>query len=183
MAAARRVFAFALTTQSLLILLAWGLSRVLDVAPRWGSVRRDLWIGLAGAAVLAVANYLLLVYGPRNWVVGGVRAVYHEVLVPLFSKFGPVSIFVIGAFAGIGEEWLFRGVLQPIVGLVAASVLFGVAHVGNRTMMAFGMWATGMGLLLGALAQATGGLLAPIVAHGVYDMLALAYIRRGALKT
>jgi membrane protease YdiL (CAAX protease family) len=40
-----------------------------------------------------------------------------------------------------------------------------------------------MGFLLGALAQATGGLAAPIVAHGVYDMLALAFIRRGALRT
>jgi membrane protease YdiL (CAAX protease family) len=33
---------------------------------------------------------------------------------------------------------------------------------------------------MGGLAIATGGLIAPIVAHGVYDMLALAYIRRGA---
>jgi membrane protease YdiL (CAAX protease family) len=33
--------------------------------------------------------------------------------------------------------------------------------------------------VMGGLAIATGGLIAPIVAHGVYDMLALEYIRRG----
>jgi membrane protease YdiL (CAAX protease family) len=49
-------------------------------------------------------------------------------------------------------------------------------------MVPFGVWASAMGLLLGGLAQATGGLTAPMVAHGVYDMLALAFLRRGALK-
>lgn len=181
--AARRVFALALITQSLLIVTAWAISRALDLSPQWGVVPRDIAIGLAGAAALAVANYVLLLHGPSNWLVRGVRAVYHEVLVPLFARFDALSIIIIGAMAGIGEEWLFRGVLQPLAGLMVASLLFGLAHVGNRGMFAFGIWAAGMGLLLGALAQATQGLTAPIVAHGVYDMLALAYIRRGALKT
>jgi membrane protease YdiL (CAAX protease family) len=180
--ASRRVFTLALLTQTLLIASAWALAALLNVPPQWGNVARDAWIGLGGAVALALANYLLLAHGPQNWVVRGVRAVYHEVLVPLFSRFSPGSIVVIGALAGFGEEWLFRGVLQPAVGLVPASVLFGLAHIGNRTMVAFGVWATGMGFLLGGLAQATGGLVAPMVAHGVYDMLALAYIRRGALR-
>jgi membrane protease YdiL (CAAX protease family) len=182
MLASRRVFALAVLTQALLILTAWAVSRALQLPPRWGEPARDIGIGLAGAGVLAVVNYLLLVYGPANWVVGGVRAVYHEVLIPLFSRFGAPSIVVTGALAGLGEEWLFRGVLQPLVGIVAASVLFGLAHIGSRTMIGFGVWAMGMGFLLGVLAQATGGLTAPVVAHGVYDMLALAFIRRGALK-
>jgi hypothetical protein len=181
--AARRVFAFALLTQSLLIVTAWAMSRVLQLPPQWGELPRDIAIGLAVAWALAVINYLLLVHGPSNWLVGGVRAVYHEVLVPLFSRFDVLSVIIIGAAAGIGEEWLFRGVLQPLAGWIVTSVVFGLAHVGNRRMFAFGVWAMGMGFLLGGLAQATGGLTAPIVAHGVYDMLALAYIRRGALKT
>jgi membrane protease YdiL (CAAX protease family) len=47
-------------------------------------------------------------------------------------------------------------------------------------MLPFGVWATAMGMVMGTLAIVTGGLIAPIVAHGVYDMLALEYIRRGA---
>jgi hypothetical protein len=87
---------------------------------------------------------------------------------------------LIGIAAGIGEEWFFRGVLQPVVGLTASSLLFGLAHVGSSKMVPFGLWATAMGFVLGGLAIVTGGLLAPIVAHGVYDIVALEYIRRGA---
>ena len=46
-------------------------------------------------------------------------------------------------------------------------------------MLPFGVWAIGMGVVMGGLALVTGGLTAPMVAHGVYDMLALDYIRRG----
>ena len=70
--------------------------------------------------------------------------------------------------------------MQPTLGLVPASVLFGLAHVGGARMLPFGVWATAMGFALGGLAIATGGLVAPIVAHGVYDIVALEYIRRGA---
>ena len=176
----RRILLFALATQATLILVAYTLSRWLAIAPRWGDPPRDVVIGLAGALLLGALNYLLLNTAPSNGLVDGVRAVYHEVLVPLFSGFNTASIVLIGALAGIGEEWLFRGVLQPAVGLVVASIAFGLAHIGGRSMLAFGVWALGMGFVLGGLAILTGGLTAPIVAHGVYDMLALAYLRRGA---
>ncbi len=42
-----------------------------------------------------------------------------------------------------------------------------------------GIWAACTGALLGWLAIATGGLLAPIVAHIAYDALALSYLRWG----
>ena len=79
----------------------------------WGDPVRDTGIGVAAALVLAAVNYLLLVHAPENWLVSGVRAVYDEVLVPLFSGLDRWSIVLIGAAAGVGEEWLFRGVAQP----------------------------------------------------------------------
>jgi membrane protease YdiL (CAAX protease family) len=176
----RRVLSFALTTQGLLIAVAWLCSRALDVPPRWGEPIRDVAVGMAAALALAGVNYLLLVRAPGNWIVDGVRSVYDEMLVPLFARLSTAGIIALGAAAGLGEEWLFRGVLQPTIGLVAASVVFGLAHVGGLKMLPFGVWATGMGLLMGSLAAVTGGLVAPIVAHGLYDMLALEYIRRGA---
>jgi hypothetical protein len=180
--ASRRILLLAVATQALLIVIAFVLSRALDIAPRWGNPSRDIIIGFLGALVLAAINYLLLTHAPANWLVDGVRAVYHEVLVPLFSRFDAPGIVVIGIMAGVGEEWLFRGVLLPTVGLVLSSVVFGIAHIGARSMIAFGVWASGMGFVLGGLALLTGGLTAPVVAHGVYDMLALAYLRRGAHK-
>lgn len=175
----RRIFILALATQTLLIVAAWAIVRALDLHIAWGDPARDAGIGVAAALALAAVNYLLLVHAPENWLVNGVRAVYDEVLVPLFAGLDRWSIVVIGAAAGVGEEWLFRGVLQPMLGLAVTSILFGVAHVGGQRMLPFGVWAACMGLALGVLAIATGGLIAPIVAHGVYDVLALAYIRRG----
>jgi membrane protease YdiL (CAAX protease family) len=178
----RRILLLAVSTQAALIVLAFILSRALDVTPRWGNPTRDIVTGFLGALVLAAINLLLLTRAPSNWLVDGVREVYHEVLVPLFSRFNTPGIVLIGVMAGIGEEWLFRGVLLPAMGWVLSSVVFGIAHIGGRSMLAFGVWASGMGFVLGGLALLTGGLTAPMVAHGVYDMLALAYLRQGAHK-
>ena len=65
----------------------------------------------------------------------------------------------------------------PLVGLPAASVIFGAVHIGGRNFVAYGVWAACIGALFGWLMVMTGGLLAPIVAHAVYDALALAFVR------
>jgi membrane protease YdiL (CAAX protease family) len=127
---------------------------------------------------LGLINHVLLTRAPANWLVNGVRSVYHDIIVPLFGRMSLAAVVVLGAAAGIGEEWLFRGVVQPLAGLIPASVLFGMAHIGSRRMLPFGVWATAMGAVMGGLAYVTGGLIAPMVAHGVYDLLALEYIRR-----
>lgn len=180
LASARKVVIVALATQGALIALSWWCATFFNLPPHWGTPLRDAGIGIAAAAVLALTNYYLLTRAPANWIVSGIRSVYRETIVPLFQHVGPVSAIAIGAAAGVGEEWLFRGILQPVVGLVTTSLLFGLAHVGGIRMLPFGVWATGMGLAMGSLVVATGGLTAAIVAHGVYDMLALEYIRRGA---
>ena len=86
---------------------------------------------------------------------------------------------MISVLAGVGEEVLFRGAMQPEWGLIATSLIFGLFHIGGRLTMALGIWAACTGALLGWLTIATGGLLAPIVAHITYDALALSYLRWG----
>ncbi|HUE88022.1 MAG TPA: CPBP family intramembrane glutamic endopeptidase [Vicinamibacterales bacterium] len=176
----RRILAVALVTQAGLIALAWWAASILNLPPRWGHPWRDALIGCVVALALGVTNHLLLTRAPSNWVTDGVRRVYRETIVPLFRGLSPWGVIAIGAAAGIGEEWVFRGIVQPVAGMIVASLLFGLAHVGSVRMLAFGVWAAMMGLIMGTLAMITGGLTAPMVAHGVYDMLALEYIRRGA---
>ena len=136
----------------------------------------DLGAGLLVAFGLAVLNLGLLRYGPNIAPLRSIRRFYGRILRPLLGHLGPVQILVLSVAAGVGEELLFRGVVQPEWGLIPASVLFGIVHIGGADMVAFGVWAGGIGALLGWLAVATGGLLAPITAHAVYDALALAYI-------
>jgi membrane protease YdiL (CAAX protease family) len=174
----RRVLALALGSQALLVALALAGERVLGIRASWGNASRDVPLGLAAAAGLAAANYALLRLGGSGWLSDGVRRVYREVLVPLFGRLETPAIVLIAIAAGLGEEWFFRGVIQPWLGWIGGSLVFGAAHVGGRRMLAFGVWASVMGLALGGLAILTGGLLAPAIAHGVYDALALEYIRR-----
>lgn len=91
---------------------------------------------------------------------------------------------LLSAHAGIGEEALFRGVLQeeaerylgPTGGLLVASSLFGLIHVGgiNQTSYLKQFLATGMGgLILGGYYQLSGyDLEKPIAAHTYYDIIA-----------
>jgi predicted enzyme related to lactoylglutathione lyase len=102
---------------------------------------------------------------------------------PIFRGIGPSGLILLAGLAGLGEEVLFRGVLQswlagmvtswPAVVLVA--VLFGVLHPVSRTYVLLAGLA---GAYLGALLVLTGNLLVPIVAHAGYDFVALVVLAR-----
>lgn len=169
--------AFALGTQGLLVVIAVVAAVARGRGFAWGEPA-DVGAGLVVALALAAINWWLLRRAPANPVVTGVRKVYDDLLAPLFRGLTPAGAVVVGLAAGIGEELLFRGVLQEAVGLAGASVLFGLAHATGRGSGPFVVWATLMGGVLGWLYAATGGLLAPMAAHGIYDVLALTYIRR-----
>ena len=83
---------------------------------------------------------------------------------------GPLSLgecWLLALVSGVAEEAFFRGALQPQVGLLAASLLFGAAHfVPRRELLRVDARSRSRrALLLGWLFDATGNLLAPVVAH------------------
>jgi len=85
--------------------------------------------------------------------------------------------------AGVGEELLFRGALQPLAerplgpttGLAAISFVFGALHAASA---AYFVLATVVGAYLGWLAQHYNDLIAPITVHAVYDFAALLLLTR-----
>ena len=171
----------ALAGELLLVLLAlgWARYRALPLNVVAGPWLHDVAIGAGAAAALAIVNHGLLCRAPAVRPVRAIRRVYRDLLRPAFAGIGVREVVVISLAAGIGEELLFRGVLQPEIGLIPASLIFGALHTGGRGTLAFGCWVALMGAALGWLAAATGGLVAPIVAHALYDAAALVYIRRG----
>jgi len=61
---------------------------------------------------------------------------------------------------------LFRGLLQPWLGLTATSVLFGLLHViPRREMIPWTIFSVAAGFLLGWLFAFSGTLVAPIACH------------------
>jgi membrane protease YdiL (CAAX protease family) len=80
-----------------------------------------------------------------------------------------VAGILLGVSAGVGEEVLVRGALQPRAGLFWASVLFTAGHVQYTW---FGMLTILMlGLSLGVIRSRTNTTTA-IVVHALYDMFA-----------
>ncbi len=98
------------------------------------------------------------------------------------AALGPLRLphtTLLAILSGLGEEMLFRGALQPQVGLVVASLLFGLAHyVPRREFLIWTLFATAAGALLGALYIGTGNLLAPIVAHVTINAINLPFLIR-----
>ncbi len=115
------------------------------------------------------------------------RRVVNELLLPLLRPARWWELAAISLLAGWGEELLFRGLLQqaiaerlgpsagPWIGLAIASVVFGAVHWLTN---AYAVLAGLIGVYLGGLWMATGNLLVPMVAHALYDFLALLYLVR-----
>ncbi len=82
---------------------------------------------------------------------------------------------ILGLLAGIPEEILFRGAVQPALGLVLSSVLFGALHAATP---AYFVYATVAGLMLGGLAIWRDGLWSAIAAHTVVDIIMFLLLMR-----
>ena len=105
-------------------------------------------------------------------------AMVREYLAPHLAGASVGGILLLSAMAGIGEEGLFRGVIQaglderwPAAAAVGtAALLFGAAHWLSTT---YAVLAALVGAYLGVLFAITDNLLVPIVTHAAYDAVAL----------
>jgi uncharacterized protein len=173
----------ALSGEAGLLLLAWGLSRWLQLTP-FSYLQPDgatlLW-GLAAAIPLMAGLAWML---SSTWTpVRGLVALVVERLGALLAGQSVAGLAALAIVAGVSEEVLFRGVIQPGLtrwmpaglALLATSLLFGLVHFASRS---YAVMASIMGLYLGILFQLTGNLLAPVVAHATYDFVALLWVSR-----
>jgi membrane protease YdiL (CAAX protease family) len=152
--------------------IVWAALRALPLAaalvPTPGTVAGGV---LVGAALWATIP--LLLRAPT------MQRVWNETLRPFSATLGTRDVVVIAALSGVTEEIFFRGVLLPELGLVASSLCFGALHALCAVYFA---WATAVGVGMGALALASGSLVAPIVAHATYNLGALLLLRRSAVR-
>ena len=94
---------------------------------------------------------------------------------------GTITALALGVAAGLGEEMLFRGVLQNELGIRLgsdylavgiASIIFGALHAVTPLYAGLAGLAS---VYFGWLYLATGNLAIPIVTHAFYDWAALLY--------
>lgn len=118
-----------------------------------------------------------------------IRQVLLETLCPSMYKYHWTDLFIVAAIAGISEEILFRGVIQPwmenswgmMTGLIASNILFGLVHAVTPL---YAVLAACVGIYLGLFLDYSGerNLLTPIVIHGAYDFLAFLALMKAYRK-
>jgi uncharacterized protein len=141
-----------------------------------------LW-GVAAALPLLAVFWLCIKCPWRP--LANIAKIIDEWIAVLFQDCRIVQLAILSTLAGLGEEMLFRGVVQTAVaaeiggpagvavGLALSAALFGMLHALTP---AYAILAGLIGLYLGGLWLASGNLLAPVVAHALYDFLVLLYL-------
>jgi membrane protease YdiL (CAAX protease family) len=143
------------------------------------------WGLLATLPLLALFTLLMRIKSPA--LTEPLRWIQEALLELTGPNPSPAILALLALAAGAGEEILFRGFLQdwlatktsfPLA-LLAASLAFGLLHP-------FTWWyvllAASIGAYLGALYEFTGSLLPPILAHFLYDWVALGALLRADLS-
>ncbi|MEZ5921490.1 MAG: CPBP family intramembrane glutamic endopeptidase [Parvularculaceae bacterium] len=178
-----RAFWLTFIVGSLMVPIAIGLAAFLKV---------DLAVmlkgGIADAGYGVAATIPLLVF--LAWFARtelGVMKRFRDSQIEFFSNIGfeftNLRIVLLAIVAGVGEELLFRGALQgaamrtmPLsLAIILPNIIFGILHA--RTLL-YALIAALIGVWLGLVAHITAGLIAPIIAHGLYDLVAFDYTRR-----
>ena len=151
-------------------------------------------LGTGALATLPLVALLILCAWLPLRPFSDILEVVDDMLEPLFHDCSLVEMAVISVLAGVGEELLFRAVVQasladwithpvtgwrlsaPVAGWLAAllvAVLFGLMHAVN---FSYALLAGLIGFYLGWLWMATGDIAVPITAHALYDFLAMLYV-------
>lgn len=144
----------------------------LDLRP-W---HRQVLDGLLYGAV-ASANILWLL---RHRILAEPRHVFGQ-LVRRFGL-GPVDMVFLSLCAGIGEEWFFRGAVQPWLGIWFTAVLFvalhGYLNPSGGGMLLYGILMTVIVAGFGYLTERS-GLIAAMTAHALVDVAIFSDLRFG----
>jgi len=178
-------FRLAVLFEGGLLVVATVLAAFMDPSP-WA--RLDLRLESIACGIAASLPMLTALWFLRNMragVLGSLNNVVDDWLVPLVRSAPLWQYAVVAALAGFGEELLFRGVLQEwltphlsIWGAIAAtSVVFGLAHFITPL---YGLLAGLVSAYLGWLYASFESLTIPIIAHALYDFIALWYLVRTA---
>ncbi|HEY4233708.1 MAG TPA: type II CAAX endopeptidase family protein [Lacipirellulaceae bacterium] len=145
----------------------------------------DTALGVAATLPLLVIFWWLI---HADWPAASrLRQQVEHLIAELFPHASTLQLMAIAAVAGVGEELLFRGTIQPliarwstpIIGLVVASLIFGAFHAVS---LLYFILATLVGGYFGGIVLVGRSLLPAIVAHALYDFIALVYLSRSMTR-
>jgi len=183
----RKAFTAAVLFESSLGGVALALGGITDIAV-FSMLEFDLiGLGLGVALTLPPLGFLVFFVRTDFAPFRRIRETLDRSFVPVFGRCTWDELLAMAVVAGIGEEFLFRGWLQPVMtpavgpwaALAVTSLAFGLVHAVTP---AYAVLATGIGLYLGVIMLATESLLVPIVVHALYDYVAFLVLLRSAAE-
>jgi hypothetical protein len=122
--------------------------------------------GLGGLAMVVLSDLLL----DRFAWAKSLAHWFSEVLGPLSWK----EALILALLSAFAEEMFFRGAMQPAIGLVPTTLLFGLLHwPPKKELRPWTLLTTALGLAFGLATEASGHLAAAIVAHFVINFINL----------
>ncbi|GEM_PF-5599927 len=142
---------------------------------------------VTGAAIFGFNALVLFSWVERNPLYRWVYEPFARALLKPLKMLSIEDIIFISILSGVAEELLFRGWImgvffmfdRPWLGLVVSSVVFGLIHIWGRQGIGYGVYATGMGFVLGLLFIFTDVIWAPILAHGVNNLFSMISMKYG----
>lgn len=162
---------------SLLIIRFWHDSGLAEVLIGSFSLWIQLGIGLGTGILSAAIIYVVISFTS----VSGVLSDYFIFEALSKSEFSFFDKAQISLFAGAGEEFLFRGAIQPLLGNGLTSFIFIAIHgyfkFTSYAHMAFGIMMFTFSLILGLLSSYV-GLFSAMAAHAIYDFLMLYLVQK-----
>ena len=140
-------------------------------APSPGSVARWAAVGaLFGLGVVILSHLLMRFDFARE-----LAATFRDVL----GELSWTEALLLALFSGVAEELLFRGAIQPSLGLGLTSLLFAFVHWPmNARLIPWTISAGLMGLAFGWAFERSGHVAGPVVAHFVINLINLRGLTR-----
>jgi len=162
---------------SFLIIRFWHDGGVLDLFDSYFTLLEQTGIGIGVGLVLAAIVYVVIGRSPVREIISE-YSVFKSLSKTDFSFFDNAQISL---FAGAGEELLFRGALQPLLGNTITSVIFigihGYFKFNKTGHIVFGAMMFTLSFTLGLLFDHV-GLITAMIAHTVYDVVLLVLLQK-----
>ncbi len=153
----------------------FGPVALLTALQHGGSIVSQIIWGLILGLSIGTTAWLLV----NHWFLTKIKEFFVDIISPW--KLSWLEIVLVSCCAGIGEEILFRGGIQPFLGIGWTSLLFVVLHgyisPFNGPLTVYGIFMVLAIALLG-LAAIHLGLVVAIVAHITIDILLLFKLSR-----
>lgn len=183
----RRAFWTTLALGALIVPASIAVADWVSIDPyaRMGARLDAVAVGvLATAPMLAL---LVLIMKTRWPPISAFRQSQIEFFGDIGFAFTRLRVALLAVVAGVGEELLFRGVLQtaaeqhlPLAAaIILPNILFGALHARS---LIYALVAGIVGIYLGVVFWLSGNLVAAMIAHGLYDLIALEWTRRILLR-